>query len=182
MEKAELKWGLIVNPNAGSGKCKKNWPTIQKLVKRAKLETEVEFTELKSHAIELTKQFIEKGFRKIIVVGGGDSAVESAMLLMDNNEVILSYRKDKFARIKPKNKESIIEAVTNNSIEVIFNSNLESISDSSIMIKVDEEENSRKIENDLVYIFAGGELPTGFLQKAGVKITKRFGHIVKTYQ
>ena len=120
--------------------------------------------------------------KKIIVVGGGDSAVESAMLLMDNNEVILSYRKDKFARIKPKNKESIIEAVTNNSIEVIFNSNLESISDSSIMIKVDEEENSRKIENDLVYIFAGGELPTGFLQKAGVKITKRFGHIVKTYQ
>jgi thioredoxin reductase (NADPH) len=119
--------------------------------------------------------------KKIIVVGGGDSAVESAMLLMDNNEVILSYRKDKFARIKPKNKESIIEAVTNNSIEVIFNSNLESISDSSIMIKVDEEENSRNIENDLVYIFAGGELPTSFLQKAGVKITKRFGHIVKTY-
>ena len=120
--------------------------------------------------------------KKIIVVGGGDSAVESAMLLMDNNEVILSYRKDKFARIKPKNKESIIEAVTNKSIEVIFNSNLKSINDSSIMIKVDEEENSRKIENDLVYIFAGGELPTGFLQKAGVKITKRFGHIVKTYQ
>ena len=119
--------------------------------------------------------------KKVIVVGGGDSAVESAMLLMDNNEVILSYRKDKFARIKPKNKESIIEAVTNNLIEVIFNSNLKSISESSIVIKVDEEENSRKIENDLVYIFAGGELPTSFLQKAGVKITKRFGHIVKTY-
>ena len=119
--------------------------------------------------------------KKVIVVGGGDSAVESAMLLMNNNEVILSYRKDKFARIKPKNKESIIEAVTNNLIEVIFNSNLKSISDSSIVIKVDEEENSRKIENDLVYIFAGGELPTSFLQKAGVKITKRFGHIVKTY-
>lgn len=70
MEKTENSWGLIVNPNAGSGKCQKNWPTIQKLIKRAKLETEVEFTERKGHAIELTKQFIEKGFRKIIVVGG----------------------------------------------------------------------------------------------------------------
>jgi YegS/Rv2252/BmrU family lipid kinase len=70
MEKTENSWGLIVNPNAGSGKCQKNWPTIQKLVKRAKLETEVVFTERKGHAIELTKAFIGKGFRKIIVVGG----------------------------------------------------------------------------------------------------------------
>lgn len=70
MKKTENSWGLIVNPNAGSGKCQKNWPTIQKLVKRAKLETVVEFTERKGHAIELTKQFIEKGFRKLIIVGG----------------------------------------------------------------------------------------------------------------
>lgn len=119
--------------------------------------------------------------KKILVVGGGDSAVESAMLLMDNNEVILSYRKDKFARIKPKNKESMMEAVSNNSIEVIFKSNLISVSESAILMKVDEEINSRSIENDLVYIFAGGELPTSFLQKAGVEITKRFGHIVKKY-
>ena len=47
------------------------------------------------------------------------------------------------------------------------------------MINVEGED--RTIENDLVYIFAGGELPTGFLQKAGVEITKRFGHIVKKY-
>ena len=37
------------------------------------------------------------------------------------------------------------------------------------------------IENDLVYIFAGGELPTKFLQNAGVEITKRFGYIVKKH-
>jgi thioredoxin reductase (NADPH) len=119
--------------------------------------------------------------KKIVIVGGGDSAVESAMLLMENNEVILSYRKDKFARIKPKNKESISEAIANKSIKAIFNSNLLSINDTSITLKVDEEENARTIENDLVYIFAGGEMPTSFLQKAGVEITKRFGHIVKKY-
>lgn len=119
--------------------------------------------------------------KKILIVGGGDSAVESAMLLMENNEVILSYRKDKFARIKPKNRESITEAIDSKSIEAIFNSNLKSINDKSIMIKVDNEENTRTIENDLVYIFAGGEMPTSFLQKAGVEITKRFGHIVRKY-
>lgn len=117
--------------------------------------------------------------KKVIVVGGGDSAVESAMLLMENNEVILSYRKDKFARIKPKNKEAIAEAIASGSIEGIFNSNLTSISETAVKMEVEGEE--RTIENDLVYIFAGGELPTSFLQKAGVEITKRFGHIVKQY-
>ena len=43
----------------------------------------------------------------IIVVGGGDSAVEAAMLLADNNKVTLSYRKEAFQRIKPKNGERI---------------------------------------------------------------------------
>jgi thioredoxin reductase/ferredoxin len=117
--------------------------------------------------------------KKVIVVGGGDSAVESAMLLMENNEVILSYRKDKFARIKPKNKESIAKAIDSKLIEGLFNSNLISINETSVTINVEGEE--RTIANDLVYIFAGGELPTSFLQKAGVEITKRFGHIVKKY-
>jgi len=66
----EQQWGVIVNPNAGSGKCGKNWPIIQKLIKRSKIETEVVFTERKGHAIELSMQLIQKGFYKLIVVGG----------------------------------------------------------------------------------------------------------------
>jgi len=58
--------------------------------------------------------------KKIIVVGGGDSAIESALLLKDENEVILSYRKDKFSRLKPKNKEKIEEAVNNSSIRIVY--------------------------------------------------------------
>ena len=119
--------------------------------------------------------------KKIIVVGGGDSAVESAMLLKDNNEVILSYRKDKFARIKPKNKEKIAEAIADKSIQALFDSNLVSLNGHSVMIKVAGEQEPRKLENDLVYIFAGGELPSKFLQNAGVEITKRFGHVMKKH-
>ncbi len=93
--------------------------------------------------------------------------------------VTLSYRKEQFARIKPKNKEAVDASVASGALKVIFNSDLVSISEDSVLLKVGEE--TRQMKNDLVYIFAGGELPTGFLQKAGVEITKRFGHIVKKH-
>ena len=118
--------------------------------------------------------------KKIIVVGGGDSAIESALLLKDHNQVILSYRKDKFSRLKPKNRDKIEKAIADNSIQVQFNSNVVSIADKSVLMKIDDE--SIEIENDLVYIFAGGELPTSFLQNAGIQITKRYGHIMKKHK
>jgi len=117
--------------------------------------------------------------KKIIVVGGGDSAIESALLLKDGNEVILSYRKDKFSRLKPKNREKIEEAMANSSLKVVYNSNLVSINEHSILLKTELDE--LEVENDLVYIFAGGELPTSFLQNAGIEITKRHGHIMKKH-
>ncbi len=119
--------------------------------------------------------------KKIIVVGGGDSAIESVLLLRDNNKVTLSYRKDKFSRLKPKNREKIIEAIENKTIDVLFNSNVVSINDENVLIQVDGEGNTEVIKNDLVYIFAGGEMPTSFLQKAGVEISKRFGYIMKKH-
>ncbi len=117
--------------------------------------------------------------KKILVVGGGDSAIESALLLKDQNEVILSYRKDKFSRLKPKNREKVEEAMADATIMVVYNSNLVSINEHSILLKTELEE--LEIANDLVYIFAGGELPTSFLQNAGIEITKRHGHIMKKH-
>jgi thioredoxin reductase/ferredoxin len=49
--------------------------------------------------------------KNVLVVGGGDSAVESAMLLMSQNNVTLSYRSDQFARIKTFNREKINKAI-----------------------------------------------------------------------
>ncbi len=128
----------------------------------------------------LEPERIEK--KKIIVVGGGDSAIESVLLLLqNNNEVILSYRKDKFSRLKPKNREKIEKAIADGSIRVVYNSNLVSISAKSVLMSIEGNE-ATELENDLVYIFAGGELPTSFLQNAGIEITKRFGHILKSYK
>ena len=118
--------------------------------------------------------------KRVIVVGGGDSAIESAILLMKQNEVTLSYRKDKFARLKPKNKEQILAAIDENKIKVMYNSNLVSINDTNVVLK--DPEGETELPNDKVYIFAGGELPTKFLQKVGINITKRFGHIMKSHK
>jgi thioredoxin reductase/NAD-dependent dihydropyrimidine dehydrogenase PreA subunit len=119
--------------------------------------------------------------KNIVVVGGGDSAVETVLLLKDSNNVTLSYRSDKFSRLKPKNKLKINEAIENKTIEVLLNSNLISINEKKVIIKSAENEFPIEIENDLVYIFAGGELPTMFLEKAGVKISKRFNYIMKKH-
>jgi thioredoxin reductase/NAD-dependent dihydropyrimidine dehydrogenase PreA subunit len=118
--------------------------------------------------------------KKIIVVGGGDAGVESAMLLMEDNDVILVNRNDNFAGCKPKNREAILSASESGNLNILYSANLVSISDDSVLCKVEEE--TQKIENDLVYIFAGGLLPTGFLKNAGIEISKRFGHIMKSYK
>ncbi|MCY1721079.1 NAD(P)-binding domain-containing protein [Prolixibacteraceae bacterium Z1-6] len=120
--------------------------------------------------------------KKIVVVGGGDSAIESALLLMHENEVTLSYRKDKFSRLKPKNNEKIIEAISKNKISVVLNSNLISIEENSITLQLNAAGGDLKLGNDLVYIFAGGELPTDFLQKAGIKISTKFGEAILTHK
>ncbi|MFY0598870.1 MAG: NAD(P)-binding domain-containing protein [Cyclobacteriaceae bacterium] len=118
--------------------------------------------------------------KDIVVVGGGDSAVESAMMLMEENRVTLSYRKDKFARIKPKNREKINQAIDEGKIEMRYNSNLVSIQEDRVLIK--GETGTDELPNDLVYVFAGGELPTKFLENIGISITRRFGHILKKHE
>jgi thioredoxin reductase (NADPH) len=116
--------------------------------------------------------------KEIIVVGGGDSAVESALLLADQNHVILSYRNEVFNRIKPLNTLALNKAIADRKLDVRLGSNLLSIEDDSILLSVGKEGENITLKNDLVYIFAGGELPTQFLEKAGIKITRKFGETV----
>lgn len=117
--------------------------------------------------------------QNVLVVGGGDSAVESAMLLVDegkNNNVYLSYRGDSFKRIKEKNSEKINAFAESGKIKLLLNSTVKEINSDSVILIYNNDE--IKIENDLVYVFAGGELPNAFLESAGIHITKKFGEVV----
>ena len=106
--------------------------------------------------------------KKILVVGGGDSAVEAAMGLghQVGNQVALSYRKETFSRIKERNAQRIEEAIRKGKVNVMFNSNPVEIGIQSVIMDVNGK--LQEIPNDYVWIFAGGEPPTAFLKKIGV--------------
>jgi thioredoxin reductase len=116
--------------------------------------------------------------KSIVVVGGGDSAIETALLLIDQNQVTLSYRGESFGRIKDGNNLKIKEAMTLKQIFVRFNTSLKSIEYDHVILTDLITGEVSQMENDLVYIFAGGELATQFLQKIGVCITKKFGEAI----
>jgi thioredoxin reductase (NADPH) len=113
----------------------------------------------------------------ILVVGGGDSAVEAALQLCDDNQVVLSYRKEAFSRIKPGNSEKIREAMNQHRLDVQFKTNLRSIDKEQVLL-TNGGTGEQRLRNDRVFIFAGGELPTQFLNKIGIQITKKFGEAV----
>ena len=116
--------------------------------------------------------------KHIVVVGGGDSAVEAALLLSDQNYVTLSYRNEVFNRIKPQNNILLDKAVAEGKLEVKLKTTLVSIEAEFITLSAGGPDEELKLRNDLVFVFAGGELPTQFLEKSGIKITKKFGEIV----
>lgn len=128
----------------------------------------------------LEPENIEK--KRVVVVGGGDSAIEAALSLADQNEVILSYRSEAFSRLKPKNKEKLDAAVNQGKIDVKLKSNLVRIENEKVLMATASAPEPIAVDNDLVYIFAGGELPTQFLQKAGIEISKRHGFTVKKHR
>ncbi|HEX8766283.1 MAG TPA: TonB family protein, partial [Candidatus Acidoferrum sp.] len=106
--------------------------------------------------------------KRILVVGGGDSAIEAAMGLgyQVGNQVTLSYRKEAFSRIKDRNAQRIEESIRKGKVKVIYNSNPVEFKKDSVILDVNGKQ--QELPNDFVWIFAGGEPPTAFLKKVGV--------------
>jgi thioredoxin reductase (NADPH) len=106
--------------------------------------------------------------KKILVIGGGDSAVEAAMGLAAQvgNTVTLSYRQANFSRLKDRNVKRLEECVRKGKLKVIYNSNPVEFTEESAILEVSGT--AQKLANDFVWIFAGGDPPTAFLKKIGV--------------
>jgi len=111
--------------------------------------------------------------RKILVVGGGDSAIESAVGLahQEGNEVTISYRKENFFRLKARNETNIENAISDKLLNVAFNSSPTKIEKDSVTLKTSDS--TMELENEFVFIFAGGELPFPLLNSIGIEFGKK---------
>ena len=111
-----------------------------------------------------------EGYRgqRILVIGGGDSAVEAAigLAIQPGNTVTLSYRRDKLVRIKKKNEDAFAKLLAAGKIATLFNSQPVAIEEDSVRLRVGDEELA--LPNDYVFVFAGGVPPFDLLRKSGI--------------
>lgn len=113
--------------------------------------------------------------QRVLVVGGGDSALEAAVSLSrePNTAVTLSYRSKAFTRAKEKNRNAVLEAERNGRLQVLLESNVREIGPGHV--EIDQAGSGHRIPNDTVIVSAGGVLPTGFLKSVGVEVETRRG-------
>ena len=112
--------------------------------------------------------------RRVLVVGGGDSALEAAASIAElgNTHVTLSYRGDAFQRAKQRNRQRVTEESTRGRLKVMLSSEVKEIREDLVLLQ--QGELSVQIPNDAVIVSAGGILPSDFLSSIGISVeTKR---------
>ena len=112
--------------------------------------------------------------RHVLVVGGGDSAIEAAVAIVaeEGSSVTLSYRGEAFGRVKQKNREHLAEAEARGSLRVLLGSTINRIEAEFVYL---ECEDTVKLANDAVIVCAGGILPTPMLKEMGIRVETKFG-------
>jgi thioredoxin reductase (NADPH) len=113
--------------------------------------------------------------QKVIVVGGGDSALEAAASIAElgDTTVILSYRGEAFQRAKQKNRQRVDAASTKGQLKVLLNSQIREIRPEEVLLKQGGQE--LKVNNDAVIVSAGGILPNEFLRSIGITVETKYG-------
>ena len=88
MDNTEPRWVFIVNPIAGNGFARSIVPTLKEMIQKHNADAEIVFTERSGHAAELSEEYLRKGFRYIIAVGGDGTFNELSRPLIDKKDVI----------------------------------------------------------------------------------------------
>jgi thioredoxin reductase len=111
----------------------------------------------------------------VLVVGGGDSALEAAIALSEqpDTDVTLSYRSAAFSRVKPKNRSALERQEQAGRLRVLLNSQVLSIAERHV--EIDHDGAPQRLRNDAVIVCAGGLLPTPLLQQIGIKFETKYG-------
>jgi len=113
--------------------------------------------------------------RRVLVVGGGDSALEAAASIAEQpgGRVVLSYRGEAFTRAKKKNRLRVEAAAESGELDVLMSSQVREIRSDSVHI--DTPEGRRRARNDAVIVCAGGVMPDGFLREIGIHVETKHG-------
>jgi thioredoxin reductase (NADPH) len=113
--------------------------------------------------------------QKVIVVGGGDSALEAAASIAElgDTAVILSYRGEAFQRAKQKNRQRVDEASAKGQLKVLLNSQIREIRADDVLLK--QSGKDMQVGNDAVIVSAGGILPNDFLRSIGIEVETKYG-------
>ena len=108
----------------------------------------------------------------ILVVGGGNSAVEAALTLAEHNRVTLSYRKSEFARIFKDNARQLDEAVAAGRVRLRMNSTVTAFGDGEVQLAVTEGSDTREasIPYQHAFVLIGAELPVKFLKQQNIRL------------
>ncbi len=113
--------------------------------------------------------------KKVLVVGGGDSALEAATSIADEpgTTVAISYRSESFSRAKQKNRQRVDETAAAGRLQVLLSSQVKNISEKQVEIVQGDQ--THTLDNDAVIVCAGGILPSPFLRDCGIIVETKHG-------
>ncbi len=112
----------------------------------------------------------------VMVVGGGNAAVESVFALLDQGEcasVSISYRKGTFARCRKSNRNRIDEEIRSGAVRAFLSSEVQMIGERELVMR-DSSGQDSVIQNDAVIVQIGGTAPTALLRDIGIQIVTKY--------
>ncbi len=111
----------------------------------------------------------------VLVVGGGDSAVEAAVQLATESSagVSISYRNAEFSSCREANRTRITGLIAAGKIRAFLPSIVKAVDEASVQL--DAGGKAIRVPNDFVIVNIGGELPVEFLANVGVSMRRFHG-------
>lgn len=111
----------------------------------------------------------------VLVVGGGDSALEAACSIADEpgTTVTLSYRSEAFGRSKQKNRDRLQALELRGKLKVMLKSGVKGVTKDKVSLEYQGQ--LIKLPNDAIIVCAGGILPTPFPKEIGIIVEAKFG-------
>ena len=105
---------------------------------------------------------------KILVVGGGDSAIEYAVDLSEKNEVAICYRRETFRRANPTNQADIAKVIEEGKVKPILGMNITGLEDDDGRVRVIFRGREAESYDRVIYAI-GGTTPSTFLAGSGIE-------------